>query len=212
MHARIEHLLSLRDGEPVGAELVAHVRSCPICTSELQRLSAIRAEMQTLPQFDPPDIAWERIQQTVPKRPATLPPRKVGFAAAAAALITLTVIALIARHGDLRSSEQTAKAPKVLNEPMAGADVSHLDELVAQSQQLEQILQTLPERPRIERVSTAATIDTIEQRIAWLDFQLSGAPDDDLNEEQSRRLWRERVELMDSLVKVRYAEAGSLWF
>jgi hypothetical protein len=61
-------------------------------------------------------------------------------------------------------------------------------------------------------VSTAATIDTIEQRIQWLDFQLSNAPDGDLSEEQSRRLWRERVELMDSLVKVRYAEAGSLWF
>ncbi len=29
-----------------------------------------------------------------------------------------------------------------------------------------------------------------------------------LNEQQTRRLWRERVELMDSLVKVRYAEGG----
>lgn len=228
MHARIEHLLSLRDGEPVGAELVAHVRSCPICTGELQRLSALRAEMQALPQLDPPDLAWERIQQTLPRRTAKLPPRRVGFAAAAAALITLGVIAVIAQHGDKRSSERTALTceaaatdgqhtlpnaclPKVLNEPVS-SDMPHLDELVAQSQQLEQILQTLPQRPRIERVSTAATIDTIEQRIAWLDFQLSSSPDGDLSEEQSRRLWRERVELMDSLVKVRYAEAGSLWF
>jgi hypothetical protein len=211
MHARIEHLLSLRDGEPVAAELVAHVRSCPICTGELHRLSAIRAEMQALPQLDPPDLAWERIQQTIPRRAARLPPRKVGIAAAAAALITLAVIALIARHGDLNSSERTAQAPKVVTQPTS-ADRSHLDELVAQSQQLEQILRTLPQRPQIERVSTAATIDTIEQRIAWLDFQLSSAPDGDLSEEQSRRLWRERVELMDSLVKVRYAEAGSLWF
>jgi hypothetical protein len=211
MHARIEHLLSLRDGEPVGAELVAHVRSCPICTGELQRLSAIRAEMQSLPQFEAPDLAWDRIQRTIPQRAPALPARKVGFAAAAAALITLAAIALIARHSDQHSTEQSVKAPKVLNAPVS-AETPHLDELVAQSQQLEQILQTLPERPRVERVSTAATIDTIEQRIAWLDFQLSSAPDDDLNEEQSRRLWRERVELMDSLVKVRYAEAGSLWF
>jgi hypothetical protein len=211
MHARIEHLLSLRDGEPVGAELVAHVKSCPICTGELQRLSALRAEMQALPQFDPSDLSWERIQQTIPRRPTKLPPRRVGLAAAAAALITLGVIAAIAQHGDKRSSERAAHAPKVLNKPVS-SDISHLDELVAQSQQLEQILQTLPQRPRIERVSTAATIDTIEQRIAWLDFQLSSSPDGDLNEEQSRRLWRERVELMDSLVKVRYAEAGGLWF
>lgn len=211
MHARIEHLLSLRDGEPVGAELVAHVRSCPICTGELQRLSEIRAEMQALPQFEAPDLAWDRIQQTIPQRTPALPARKVGFAAAAAALITLAAIALITRHSDQHSSERSVKAPKVLNAPVS-AETTHLDELVAQSQQLEQILQTLPERPRVERVSTAATIDTIEQRIAWLDFQLSSAPDDDLSEEQSRRLWRERVELMDSLVKVRFAEAGSLWF
>jgi hypothetical protein len=218
MHARIEHLLSLRDGEPVAAELVAHVRSCPICTGELQRLSALRAEMQALPQFDPPDLAWERIEQTIPRRTMKLPPRRVGLAAAAAALITITAIAFIARYGDQRSTERSAHAcatpaecpPKVVNPP--NSSISHLDELVAQSQQLEQILQTLPQRPRIERVSTAATIDTIEQRIAWLDFQLSSAPDGDLSEEQSRRLWRERVELMDSLVKVRYAEAGSLWF
>jgi hypothetical protein len=70
------------------------------------------------------------------------------------------------------------------------------------------LLQRLPERPRIERVSTAAMIDTIEDRIQWLDFQLSDASDSGLNEEQTRRLWRERVELMDSLVKVRYAEGG----
>jgi hypothetical protein len=212
MHARIEHLLSLRDGEPVGAELVAHVRSCPICTGELQRLSALRADMQALPQFEPPDLAWERIQQTIPQRPSKFPPRRLGFAAAAAALITLAVIAVIAQYGDHRSNERSAHAPKLLKESVSSADMPHLDELVAQSQQLEQILQTLPQRPRIERVSTAATIDTIEQRIAWLDFQLSSTPDGDLSEEQSRRLWRERVELMDSLVKVRYAEVGSLWF
>jgi hypothetical protein len=177
--------------------------------------------MQALPQLDPPDLAWERIQQAIPQRPRTMPPRKVGYAAAAAALLTLSAIALITRLGDQRSNERNAHAcasateecpPKVLNPPAVSTDVSHLDELVAQSQQLEQILQTLPQRPRIERVSTAATIDTIEQRIQWLDFRLSNVPDGDLSEEQSRRLWRERVELMDSLVKVRYAEAGSLWF
>lgn len=211
MHARIEHLLSLRDGEPVGAELVAHVRSCPICTGELQRLSALRAEMQALPQFDPSEQAWERIQQTIPRRPTTLPPRRIGFAAAAAALVTLAVIAFIARHSDQHGGEHSVQTPKVLKDAVS-SNVTHLDELVAQSQQLEQLLQTLPERPRIERVSTAATIDTIEQRIQWLDFQLTSISDGDLSEEQSRRLWRERVELMDSLVKVRYAEAGSLWF
>lgn len=221
MHARIEHLLSLRDGEPVAAQLAAHVRSCAICTGELQRLCTVRAEMQALPQLDPPDLAWERIQQAIPQRPSMMPPRKIGFAVAAAVILTLSAIAWITRYGDQRSSERSAHAcaahpedcaSQVPKQAIAPTDASHLDELVAQSQHLEQMLQTLPQRPRVERVSTAATIDTIEQRIQWLDFQLSAVPDADLSEAQSRRLWRERVELMDSLVKVRYAEAGSLWF
>lgn len=210
MHARIEHLLSLRDGEPVAVEVSEHVRLCSICAGELQRLSALRVKMQALPQIEAPAMAWERIQQTIPERRHSVAPRKVGLAAAAAAAITLTVIAMIARHGDQRSAGATTEL--VVDESATRAVVPHVDELVAQSQQLEQLLRKLPERPRIERVSTAATIDTIEQRIQWLDFQLSNAPDSDLNEAQSRQLWSERVNLMDSLVKVRYAEAGGLWF
>lgn len=210
MHARIEHLLSLRDGEPVAADVAEHVRLCPICTGELQRLSALREEMRELPQFEPPELSWERIQAAIPE-PAdrTVRLRKLGLAAAAAAVVTLTVITVIAGHFDRHSSAPTKLATIDAPPPQV---VPHVDELVAQSQQLEQLLQKLPARPRIERVSTAATIDTIEQRIQWLDFQLSNAPEADLSEEQSRQLWRERVELMDSLVKVRYAEAGALWF
>ncbi|MDY6945732.1 MAG: hypothetical protein SXG53_08440 [Pseudomonadota bacterium] len=207
MHARIEHLLSLRDGEPVAASVSEHIKVCPICSGELQRLSAIRSEMQALPQFEPPAIAWDRIRHTVPERRQGLRLSKVGWAAAAVAAITLTTIALIAGHADRRTS-----AAPALVESGAPPVSPHLDELVEQSQQLERLLRKLPDRPRMERVSTAAAIDTIEQRIQWLDFQLSTTPDADLNEEQSRQLWRERVDLMDSLVKVRYAEAGGLWF
>ncbi len=209
MHARIEHLLSLRDGEPVTADVAEHVRACATCSGELQRLSAIRTQMQALPQFEPPDGAWDRISATIPEREHGVRLRKVGLAAAAAAVVTVTVIALLSGHFDRRSGAATKLATTEAPLPQV---IPHVDELVAQSQQLEQMLQKLPQRPRIERVSTAATIDTIEQRIQWLDFQLSNAPEADLSEEQSRQLWRERVELMDSLVKVRYAEAGALWF
>jgi hypothetical protein len=210
MHARIEHLLSLRDGEPVAANVSEHVKMCPSCNGELQRLSAVRSEMQALPQFEPPAMAWDRISHTIPQQRRGLRPRKVGLAAAAAAAITLMTIALIAGHADRRS---VGAAPKLVEaESPSDQVIPHLSELVAQSQQLEQLLRKLPDRPRIERVSTAVTIDTIEQRIQWLDFQLSTAPDEYLSEELSRVLWRERVDLMDSLVKVRYAEAGGLWF
>jgi len=210
MHARIEHLLGLRDGEPVAADVSEHVRLCSICTGELQRLLAIREEMRVLPQIDPPELAWERIQHavTVPERGYDYRTSKVGAAAVAAAVVTLTVTTLVAGHFDRRSGATTELARVEAPLPQ----VARVDELVAQSQQLEELLQKLPARPHIERISTAGTIDTIEQRIQWLDLQLSNAPEADLSEEQSRQLWRARVELMDSLVKVRYAEAGARWF
>jgi len=46
----------------------------------------------------------------------------------------------------------------------------------------------------------------MEERIQWLDYQLSYAGPT-VDPAQVQRLWRERVELMDSLVQVRYAQA-----
>ena len=124
--------------------------------------------------------------------------------------MTLTTIFFVALRDETAPTVAGATCSRSNRRTSRRIVVEHarVPELMAQSQQLEGLLQRLPERPRIERVSTAAMIDTIEDRIQWLDFQLSDAPDSGLNEEQTRRLWRERVELMDSLVKVRYAEGG----
>ena len=45
-----------------------------------------------------------------------------------------------------------------------------------------------------------------------LDWQLAYGSDAGLDRVQARRLWSERVELMDSLVKVRYAESAPMAF
>ena len=147
-------------------------------------------------------------------RPVAAPRRIVSARLVAAlAFVILTSIFFIALRDGTRSAVAEHKS-EPLDQQAPSTDVietARVPELVARSQQLEGLLQKLPERPRIERVSTAAMIDTIEDRIQWLDFQLSDAPDSGLNEEQTRRLWRERVELMDSLVKVRYADGGVLF-
>jgi hypothetical protein len=130
---------------------------------------------------------------------------------AALAFVTLTSIFFVALRDETAPkvvSQRDVQRAQPQDPATDAVEHARVPELVARSQQLEDLLQRLPERPSIERVSTAAMIDTIEDRIQWLDFQLSDAPDSGLNEEQTRRLWRERVELMDSLVKVRYAEGG----
>jgi hypothetical protein len=209
MHASIDHLLSLRDGEPVDVATAAHVEQCPQCSAELRKLQHMQAQLQALPQLDSP-VLFREIQHAL-ARPAA-PPRRAmpGRLVAAAALVTLTAIVFVAMRDDRTPAvaEVDTQPASVEAEATDALQAAPVTELVAYSQRLEDLLQRLPERPRIERVSTAATIDTLEQRIQWLDFQLSDAPDSALSEAQMRRLWRERVELMDSLVKVRYAEGA----
>jgi hypothetical protein len=203
MHASIDHLLSLRDGEPVDAATAAHVAECARCSAELRKLRETRAKLQSLPQLDAPS-SFQEIQRVMAR-----PARRVVSArlVAAVAFVTLTAIFFVALRDGTAPTVAGRKAEPAQH-PTDVIETARVPELVARSQQLEGLLQKLPERPRIERVSTAAMIDTIEDRIQWLDFQLSDARDSGLNEEQTRRLWRERVELMDSLVKVRYAEGG----
>ncbi len=209
MHASIDHLLSLRDGQPVDAATAAHVEQCQRCSPELRKLREMQQQLQSLPPLEAPS-SFAEIQRAM-ARPAAVPRRVLSTrVVAAAAFVTLTTIFFVALRDETApavADRQPLPAPSQ-EQPTALVETARVPELVAQSRHLEYLLQSLPERPRIERVSTAATIDTIEQRIQWLDFQLSDAPDSGLNEVQTRRLWRERVELMDSLVKVRYAEGG----
>jgi hypothetical protein len=209
MHASIDHLLSLRDGQPVDAATAAHVEQCARCSAELRKLRETQVKLQSLPQLDAPS-SFQEIQRAM-ARPAAAPRRILSARLIAGlAFATLTAIFFVALRDGTRP-EAARQQPEQVEQQTPSSDVietARVPELVARSQQLEGLLQKLPDRPRIERVSTAAMIDTIEERIQWLDFQLSDARDSGLNEEQTRRLWRERVELMDSLVKVRYAEGG----
>lgn len=201
MHARIDQLLSQRDGEPVDVNTVRHMEGCALCRAELERLRQMQRSLQALPAFDPPALS---LQSPAPSR------RQVAVPAAIAAACVLAVVIGIARRdgaGTQQVQPPVAEVPQV-----AATEAESLEKLVAQSRQLDELLEHLPERPSVERVAMAATIDTIEQRIQWLDVQLSYAPETGLNDEQAYRLWRERVDLMDSLVKVRYAEGRHLFF
>jgi len=210
MHASIDHLLSLRDGQPVDAATAAHVEQCQCCSAELRKLRELQLKLQSLPPLDAP-TSFTEIRRAM-ARPVAQPRRLVSpRLVAALAFVALTTIFFVALRDETaprRMAEHDTQSAQPQEQPTDVVEQARVPELVAQSQRLEDLLQRLPERPRVERVSTAAMIDTIEDRIQWLDFQLSDAPDSGLSEEQTQRLWRERVELMDSLVKVRYAEGG----
>jgi hypothetical protein len=76
----------------------------------------------------------------------------------------------------------------------------------AENARLEQLLATLPER-RVMRGSTAFTVAELEDRLALLDDRLTRVTLEPNAPERSERLWRQRAEVMNSLVQVRYADA-----
>jgi len=76
----------------------------------------------------------------------------------------------------------------------------------AENARLEWLLATLPERHSM-RGSTAFTVAEIEDRLALLDDRLSHVTLEPNAPERAESLWRERVDLMNSLVQVRYADA-----
>ncbi|MET0657864.1 MAG: hypothetical protein ABW110_06870 [Steroidobacteraceae bacterium] len=199
MHARIDQLLSLRDGEPTDSVASEHVSACPRCSAELRRLRRQREVLHALPQFPAPDV-WSRVVQPVTARGA--PHRWVAAAA-------LLVLGLLAAMGYQQRASDPAPTATAAADRMSD---EQLVSLLTRSHELERALQSLPQRPALERAGTAATIDGLEQRIQWLDHHLNYAPDAGLAHEQTAQLWQERVALLDTLVKVRYAESGTYVF
>jgi hypothetical protein len=208
MHARIDQLLSLRDGDPVDVQVRIHVQQCTQCLAEAAQLAKTRVRLRDLPTFDPPADMFEAIATRAAQRPTQ---RYSWSLAAAAAAIIVSVVTLVAVR-DARYGPLVADQSKTIVGTPVHTTEPDVEQLIAQSRELDELLQYLPERPHVERVSLAATVDSIEERIQVLDWQLAYGSDAGLDRRQARRLWSERVELMDSLVKVRYAESAPMAF
>lgn len=204
MHARLDQLLSLRDGAPVDAAVRVHVQQCAVCSGESARLALMSDQLKALPAIDPPRDFWRDIQAR-----SAAPRRRYGvFIAASVAALVLAVSSYVGTREQETEPYQIA----TLDAPAEPASSAELQQLIAQSRELEALLAHLPERPQVERVSTAITLDSIERRIQWLDWQLANGSGAKLDQRQAQRLWSERVDLMDSLVKVRYAESAPMVF
>ncbi len=211
MHPRTEDLLSIRDGLS-DARWREHIDRCGECAARLAELERTRCALRALPAIEP-SVAWSQVQSKLDSLRLGAPVRSqtrkrvarttVGLAIAASAAVAAVVITLQQTQVDSPEQQPLAAAP--------ANTTADLTSLIERSRRLDTLLQAMPERPRIERVSMAATLDTMEERIQWLDYQLSYAAGD-LDAMQSERLWQERVELMDSLVKVRYAQARTASF
>ncbi len=206
MHAGTEQLLTLRDGGPVDAGVAQHVAECSGCSERLDELHRTRDALRALPQHPAPAGAWNRINEKLdaPKRsPAGWWLAGAAAAAALAAILAWPVIQPPATTPELATTTEPAAA--VTRTAPSVREPEPINRLVMRSQQLEQILQQIePDAPRVMTIGTADTIAGLQDGIALIDYGLSR--DDRLSQAQSERLWRQRVELMNSLVQVRGAQ------
>jgi hypothetical protein len=210
MHLDTDQLLSLARGRGNDTDADrAHVAACAACAAELERLQGVRAELQALPLLAPPPGGWQRIvaaADAAAPRPARRP-YALAAAAAVAALAVAVVLQLPAGDGtrvtgmDRSTAVATAAAPP--SGPAAGWQL-----VESENARLEALLAALPSDGRV-RASTGYTVSTLEDRLALVDDRLSQAAFEPLAPGQAEQLWRERLYLMNSLVKVRYAQAAA---
>jgi hypothetical protein len=84
-------------------------------------------------------------------------------------------------------------------------EIAYVD-LLMRSADLEQLLAMLPQR-QVMRASTAGTIVGLEQKIELIDAALMPSGDVAVAPEYRVTLMRDRVETMNALVNVRYAQS-----
>ena len=157
------------------------------------------ALLSALPEFEPPVDGWQAVVAACRRREAGESRRwPVALAAAALAAVAGLAWQLQSVQGELVATDS----------PAAGAALFADDPVRAQNARLEALLASLPEA-RVMRGSTAFTVSQLEDRLAFVDDRLSRITLEPNAPEHAERLWRERVELMNSLVQVRYADVAS---
>ena len=147
-------------------------------------------KLRELPELLPPAGVWNRVLEI--ERARSVARRfwvRTAAMAAAAAVVAVGVTAYF------------------VNTPDAASDDAPYAALVAESARLEQLLAELPAPRPLMVGATASTIVGLEDRIAFVDEQLSYAAADKVASPYRQALWGERVELMNALVYVRFAQA-----
>jgi hypothetical protein len=161
-------------------------------------LSEWSEQLAALPDFGPPAASWQAVLAARNAREERATLRWPAIAAAAVMAVTAALGWGLQSTGRMLATPPQRAVVHVT--PVAA-------EMRAQSDRLEWMLATLPERHAM-RGSTAFTVVELEDRLALLDDRLSRVTLEPNAPERAEELWRERVDVMNSLVQVRYADAA----
>lgn len=198
-HLTLEQLLQLREPglEPGVFSLRAHLAQCAQCQMEASRLDQRSARLRALPALRPARDHWSALEQQfkVERRRRWL--RRVsliGLAAAAGFALMLAI----------RSANHLPGPSKQLA----------IDEAMARSRQLEQLIQSYNPDARVTDGRTVRVAGELEDRIALVDEELEAANrlDPRGRDAQVLGLWRQRVGLLNALVDVHMTRASAVGY
>jgi hypothetical protein len=157
--------------------------------------------LSELPELAPPPGVWERVLEDVGARAAA---RRFRRRCAVAVAVVVAAAAVPLTHVATREAPPALTIAALDPARARWVETSYAP-LIVESARLERLLAEMP-APRVVAGSTAGTIVGLEDRIAYVDAQLSYAAARDLAPTYRQALWDERVELMNALVYVRLAQ------
>lgn len=178
-------------------EAEGHLRSCPACAARLAELEAVREALRSLPALEPPRDLWPSLRKRLPEeRPR--PALKALWAAAAAAVLFGTV--WLGLRGFRLSAPEAPRETAAESHAEPSAD--EISGLMAESRRLEAILKRLEAGNPVLKGRTASAIAEVQDRIALVDLQISLLQGSNKDRTLLARLWKERVDLLGSLVEM----------
>jgi hypothetical protein len=187
-HCTMDDLVALRAGEGT-AWARAHVAACAGCRAELDALHQRVARLRALPVRRPPRDRWPAVQAAIVARRRRR--GRLGWWSLAAAAAVAAVLVFRPFGG----------------EPAGAAELSRVKR---ESATLERALARYDPDGRVTSGRSAALAALLEDRIAAIDAELArlgtaGAP---ARPAELVNLWRQRVGLMQQLVRVRVTRAA----
>ncbi len=178
-----------------------------ICALTANEQAALGRGLNSLPDTMPPRIVWQRIREQAEAegliRERGLRRRGAWYAGVGVAAAAL--VAAFMLPGLLKDPSEPMPTVPTNAGPETEVPLNALQTLMTESRQLESNLRALPDAPRVQRAGTMATISDLEDRIAAIDYQLND-PNVQMSDADRELFWRERVRLMKSLLRLRYAQ------